>query len=405
MRPCRLVPTLCAALFLFGCARASTVRQQVPRGTGSAPSAAGRALGNAGDTAAAAATPALTAIHMTDAARGWGITASAVWRTADGGRTWTNVLTPAGHPPAGVPLAAGLLGPDTAWVVASDGGAVTVYRTTDGGQAWTHTSVAIANPDPALSADPVEQPRFVTFVDPTHGWLWVSVGPAMGGEAGTLLATSDGGAHWTAVSVAAPQGVPTEVPYLGIKSGVTFTSTTRGWFTVQATIRAPASLYATHDGGHHWTRQPLPLSVANADIVGLSPIAGKGAFSVLESRQGALSLAVVPTPKGDAAWNAGHPLASHTTGFFLSFADSEHGFATDGKSMFVTTDGGATWTSFAPNRPLQGVTQLDFVSQTLGFAIMPRPNRGDVVLSTTDGGHTWQAVSGYRFSTRVRSAP
>ena len=59
--------------------------------------------------------------------------------------------------------------------------------------------MAIANPEPSLTAHPVNRPEDVAFIDPAHGWIWVDAGAAMGGDAGTLIATSDGGVRWTAV--------------------------------------------------------------------------------------------------------------------------------------------------------------------------------------------------------------
>ena len=69
--------------------------------------------------------PPFTSIHMTSAIRGWGVTSRAVFRTTDGGRRWTNVLTPAAAP--GVSLSADFLGGTDAWVATSDAGRVELY--------------------------------------------------------------------------------------------------------------------------------------------------------------------------------------------------------------------------------------------------------------------------------------
>lgn len=385
-----LLAALSAGLLLAGCGT-SALTPHVVSGTSPAPTPPG-----AGSTPAGTArhVPAFTSIHMTDASHGWGVTATALLRISDGGRTWTNALTvPANTRSA--PLSAGFFGASDAWVAVPDSGAITVYRTTDGGQTWEHTSLEISDPEPSVTASPLEQPTDITFIDPSHGWIWVSAGAGMGGEAGTLVATSDGGAHWAPVSVArAPQGTLPAIPYLGIKSGFSFTSTTDGWMTILGTFRAPAALYVTHDGGRTWMQKGLPSSVGNANVVGFSPLAGNetSGFSVLESQHGHLSLSVLPETHNTGSWRLGESLTAHSLGFFLSFADVSHGFATDGNTMFATRDGGATWTSFSPNRSLDGVTQMDFVSPTVGFAIMPRANHGDLLLTTTDGGHTWTAV-------------
>lgn len=394
-------------LVLLGCAQASLPPHGTPgvsataASSGTAPLSppAPRAKGSVSGSKAVARLPAFASIHMMNATQGWGITADAIFRTMDGGRTWAKTLPPPGHRPT-ASLAAGFFGTADAWVAAAATSGVTVYRTTDGGQAWRHTSVQIANPQASPTASPpqTESPQHVTFLDPSHGWIWVSPGPAMGGEAGTLIATTDGGAHWTAVSVAkVREGSLPAVPYLGIKSGFSFTSATDGWMTVRATMRAAAAVYVTRDGGRTWRRKAWPPSLAPAHIVGLSPLSaatggGPLGFAVLEGNGGPLSLSVLPLPRHQATWPVGQALTAHALGFFVSFADATHGFATDGRRMFVTVDGGATWKAFVPNRSLDAVTQLDFVSRTLGFALLSQPD-GSELWTTADGGHTWRAVA------------
>ncbi len=67
-----------------------------------------------------------------------------------------------------------------------------------------------------------------------------------------------------------------------------------------------------------------------------------------------------------------------------SIVDQDHIVATDGKTGFRTADGGRTWTSLTPDRSLEGVTQLDFVSPSHGFAV----DQG-IMLRTSNGGRTW----------------
>jgi len=95
-------------------------------------------------------------------------------------------------------------------------------------------------------------------------------------------------------------------------------------------------------------------------------------------------------PARTSGVDAQAPPRAATPPLFMGLAG--HGVATDGKDMFVTADGGETWQSVVPNRSLQGVTQLDFVSPKVGFAILPRYQEGDILLRTTDGGHTWSTV-------------
>ncbi len=138
MRPSATVPVaVSVGLLLMGCAKAppaprgTTATPAMSSGTVSGSTAAAKTNGRWPNPAAAPPCPPFTSIHMISAIRGWGVTSRAVFRTTDGGRRWTNVLTPAAAP--GVSLSADFLGIAHAWVATSDAGRVDVYRTTDGG--------------------------------------------------------------------------------------------------------------------------------------------------------------------------------------------------------------------------------------------------------------------------------
>jgi len=226
-------------------------------------------------------------------------------------------------------------------------------------------------------------PRLLTFADARHGWLWTSDVPAEGAEAGTLFATSDGGAQWTPVARAGvdPLG---GIPASGTKPGLLFTTVRDGWMTATRGTSA-AWIYTTQDGGRTWRPEPLPPRLANAPIVSVNPLptgSGSPAFSVTEEHQGTYSIAVLARHSG--SWVMGRLLTSTPGGdMHVSFADRLHGFATDGSSMFRTTDGGLTWNAFSPKRSLKNVTQLDFISPTVGFALLSH---------IEDGGHDWTAL-------------
>ena len=85
----------------------------------------------------------------------------------------------------------------------------------------------------------------------------------------------------------------------------------------------------------------------------------------------------------------------------VDFVDSHHGWAVGADSLLATSDGGAHWTALA--EPCPSIRQVHFVSPLAGFAIaggtelagfdFPTvPQRGGVVLTTTDGGHTWRRL-------------
>jgi Photosynthesis system II assembly factor YCF48 len=104
------------------------------------------------------------------------------------------------------------------WAVGDSG---TILSTTDGGAHWTPQTSATAH---ALFS--------VAFTDATHGWAV--------GEAGTIISTTDGGAHWTARTSGTTNFL----------SSVAFADATHGWAVGYA-----GTILKTTDGGAHWTLQ------------------------------------------------------------------------------------------------------------------------------------------------------
>ena len=92
-------------------------------------------------------------------------------------------------------------------------------------------------------------------------------------------------------------------------------------------------------------------------------------------------------------------LTSDKKFFNLDFVNKDTGVVfrnTQSENMFLTTDGGITWTDVSPNVMPWGMLDVDFVNQTVGyavggFAIMGQPD--SIIARTTDGGQTWTNVS------------
>lgn len=128
----------------------------------------------------------------------------------------------------------------------------------------------------------------------------------------------------------------------GSLTGLQFVSSAQGWAVGQDVI------LTTSDGGAHWTTQLSgPLNLTSVD-----------------------------------------------------FVSARDGWAVGTTSLLATTDGGAHWTSLP--EPCQTIRSVHFISPTTGYAVAggqnpsgPNPTMpatGGVVLSTSDGGHTWNAV-------------
>ena len=179
-------------------------------------------------------------------------------RTVDDGATWTPVV---------VPDAAGLDFRDVhafdskAAVLLSIGpGALSrVYRTDDGGATWT---IPYTMRDPAGFLDAI------AFSDPDHG---LALGDPIEGRF-TLLRTADGGRTWGRVP---PANLPPALPGEGAfaASGTCLTMLGDGrhaWFaTGGATV---ARVFRSDDGGLSWTVAPTPIraGIASAGIFSLA---------------------------------------------------------------------------------------------------------------------------------------
>lgn len=338
-------------------------------------------------------TPPLTAIDMVNGASGWGAGHGSVYRTTDEGEVWSSVGPPAAGPGAAeAPIGAAFLGAQDAWVVAVEAGSAVVNRTADAGATWAETSLDVGTAGAATAG-------FVDFADAQHGWIWLSEGLAMDGEGGQLLATADGGAHWSVVAAATADNPPGAIPFSGFKTGLAFQDASDGWLTLDAPLLAPGVVWvdATTDGGASWTQESLPPPAQGGSAFTAAARAPlffpPAALLAVRLDQGGAGRTVVYSSRdGGRNWQAGQPVGSGA--LTLSFPSAAHGFGTDGVDMFVTADGGATWRSFVPAagpQGLHGVTQLDFVSAADGFAIAPR-DAATAILSTTDGGHHWETL-------------
>jgi photosystem II stability/assembly factor-like uncharacterized protein len=316
---------------------------------------------------------------------GWGLVGNRVFRTTDGGTLWKDVTPSAAPHATGV---AAFLTTTLAWVVAEPlYEAQEVYKTTDGGQT--------RQPGGSLQNT---TPTQMLFITPEEGWILADLGAPPTTYSAAILRTTDGGATW--VKLASSDGTEqnSAIP-TGMKSGLAFLNATTGWLTGTA---APEEnvfwLYVTQDGGATWQPQSLPPPPGVGSIqLYLSPpsffnnhdgILPVMVFSPVTNFS-ALDLYVTHT--GGAAWQSTTPVQAQ----FLTFLDAAHGWATDGKTLFATSDSGQHWTVFPHERAFCEVESLDFVSSTIGWAITAAPSALGLptLLKTTDGGKTWTLVN------------
>jgi len=175
-----------------------------------------------------------------------------LYKSTDGGENWTNVglkdseriakiIVDPRNGNTVLTCATGHL-----WNDSTAGG---VYRTTDGGTTWTKV-LAGANPSAgcAMLASSAQEPStvFAAMWDfRRQAWTFRSGGPGS-----ALFKSTDGGEHWTELAAGGGTGLP-DKPYGRIALAVAPSKPQ----TVYAMIEsAKSALFRSDDGGGHWTK-------------------------------------------------------------------------------------------------------------------------------------------------------
>ena len=321
---------------------------------------------------------------MVDLATGWGIDFHRVLRTSDGGADWTDV-TPHGLP-AGASLEDGYaLDATDLWIP------YVLQGDTVAGLAETVDGGRTWRIVPLKLPTQVGAP-VVDFSDAQHGWLLLDLASSMQQEQAALYATVDGGAHWTAIASTATGGA---LPVAGFKD-VTFRNATDGWLTAGWPVPAGLALYRTTDGGHTWAQQALP-GLPSGSGWSIRP-------PVFDGTWGAVEVAGVTTPPtstlivyvssdGGATWRPTPPLRSAMPAdpvllsplTWLVYQPDPAG------AFYRSTDAGVSWVRVDPVLPHTEhlhEAAVHFVDPQHGFAWFQTP----VMYRTADGGATWTAT-------------
>jgi photosystem II stability/assembly factor-like uncharacterized protein len=191
-------------------------------------------------------------VCFTSPADGWMASGTRVWRSTDGGRSWGRspsftLPVTGGGPPFQAELQCAR--PSAAWVRFSGGGAAAghspyaLYTTPDGGGHWRGVLAEGGTLATALRlpAGPGSYPGPFSVIDPARAFL-LSPTPAAGSIGGVLA-----GGQLSAVP---------DIPDSSLREplSVGFASVTDGW-VVGRDAAGRAVILATSDGGRHWTRQ------------------------------------------------------------------------------------------------------------------------------------------------------
>jgi photosystem II stability/assembly factor-like uncharacterized protein len=192
---------------------------------------------------ASAAAPEVSSFDFVDAAHGFLFTAlesllgaGELYRTGDGGVTWTKASIPLGS--RGVSFVTASHG-----FTAAGGGVERLYESTDAGTSWRERHLA---PPPGFSEADVRY-GLPAFADERVGVLPVTLFPVDGPPAVAFYRTGDGGRTWTAAAV---RNIPEAAGVLG--GGVVMPTAIVGPETWLVVANNGGRLYSTADGGRTW---------------------------------------------------------------------------------------------------------------------------------------------------------
>jgi photosystem II stability/assembly factor-like uncharacterized protein len=304
--------------------------------------------------------------------------------TVNGGHTWYDV-TPAGLT-GGVPSDSTIaLYPRSAteawtWLASLGGSSTTLWHTTDAGAHWSTSTAATG------------AVRQLDFTDSLHGWLTAIPGGGAAGEYPiNVWRTTDGGVTWAKVG-----------SYLIVGSdataGISFVTATTGFATSAAGL-----LVVTHDGGVTWTPVSLPVPSTGVNLTISTPVftsATAGVVAVTSSSvpSSPATLKVYHTTDAGMSWQLGPSLSgiggtsvptTSVPSSVLSTGDVFAAVTVNGQvTLYQLPVGATSWTKIntgsSSTALLSGITRLDFVNQTTGWAVTQAG-----LIGTTDGGVTW----------------
>lgn len=335
---------------------------------------------------------------MVDALHGWAVTNGRLWVTADGGATWRDATPPSGFAVASAGYLLGVAFADAqhgwaafneAFTSPSDAsyGRVDVWRTADGGQTWTKTQLPKARF--AVFGELMPRVQF-DVLDATHVFAFQSGNGAKGKNDSDLFWTADGGGTWSADR-------PTGSGSVGIEGSIAFATAMDG---VVVNTWHGAGISVTQDGGRTWTDAAWPASAAvSAGGQGSfgQPVFFGGRTGLMTFLpDGLVDTPVYRTTDAGSSWAPSATIPAGVTA--VSFLDLQRWIAISGTEVFRTTDGGQTW-AHSPAAGLPGIpgsflmtdAQRGSALASMGDCgvIKSRCNTRTGLYATVDGGSTW----------------
>jgi photosystem II stability/assembly factor-like uncharacterized protein len=303
----------------------------------------------------------LSQITAVDSKTGWALTSNdQIFRTGDGGATWTDVsIFQAPLPGDPLPTVGTCFFDEQTAFVATNAGTdnhpqIVVYRTSDKGSTWDSTNILTALDWERNDIGGVK----ISFADASNGYLMITGTPGAGQMAKSLYRTVDGGKTFSFVGdiTGMTDATGSLTGVVGYPTGMTFSTPETGFVTCSYSAYTYVLMFKTTDSGLTWKLWSLPVPAAYES---LSPSndyyadAYPPLFFGEQKKNGVVMLDFVQdgkhvmqsyrTTDGGSAWTLG-PASNNPDVRTYSFIDATTGWGLDGHGkIFTTIDGGATW--------------------------------------------------------------
>jgi photosystem II stability/assembly factor-like uncharacterized protein len=333
--------------------------------------------------------PAFIEIQFLNELDGWAVTETQLIRTNDGGITWYTV-TPPDLTETGYTVETFVFDRNHVWVQKPDFNNFPnnglLYRTTDGGLTWTISSTPFSGGD-------------LNFTDVNNGWMLADLGVGAGSNAVAVFQTTDGGATWNQTYTNDPNNPDAgdSLPLGGIKSDLVPLDMQTAW--VSGVIYSPGTvyLYRTDDGGHTWASVTLDLPEGaenfelGIDREQLQFVTATDAFLGVRMSGELSQTAIYVTNDAGNTWTLTPALIPK--GGVSDFLSVQEAIIYNGEQFYVTRDAARTWSVVSPDIVFgDSFATMDFVDLMSGWVVTVDPQNHRSLYRTTDGGATWLPV-------------
>ena len=287
--------------------------------------------------------------------------------------------------------------------------AMTMWRTSDGGRTWSSASVPGTYRGFGVSQ----------FVDASHGWIEiyrmdVDASVRMPSDETSILATADGGATWTPIAKVAALAFPDFV-----------SRTEAWGYAAASSGTSLDSIVHSTDGGRTWSTSRMPIPddrravgwsaqvVVSGETVTIRLPSVNKSSPADHGSSGSLAILTMSSSDGGRTWklDANRPVpvsgsvASGGMSFLLRLPSDQPIVVVDSVSQSpsepvgfqATFDGGATWTRYG-TRGLPGTggtTMFEWASSDDVWILTSSGTGFDPpgkLYATTDAGKTWRPL-------------